>query len=474
MAESSQNTDLTVRESTELSQPTNQNLTLSYIQFWSMAWLEFKRSSLYRWVKAVSWIIRTIVFVILGAGLLAVFKFLYPFLPFYGWIIVILTVAVIAHFPAIHYFVKFHQRTTAELETTNGKLLTERAVPRELTLSEIEQRYGDSYEVKVLERNLMAGFEVEFMPAYNDSNGIIMAGMPSENSSETGFYVHTAAISNRSRKNRVAPLSKVAARLIYHDFGNAVITIDRGNWLSEKDREMDFPPNGAPHRLVLATVENGSHVYAIRRDLESGYSGPRAIREELKTDLYKVEVELFAIIAKYHKNLTYILQIQREPQFNIKISRRDVWMTFNLGVLQDAGYKLIFQAYDIGKARHERVMALRFDDPKVADAYAEENQERAHLAEAVRIWEKSAGDFIGLHYGKEKAEEFLNATPTIEQGLQRVRKGWQYRLRLALPSKDVTGEQKSQTTDAPNWDLTDSIDVRIKKLDALIKALSWF
>jgi hypothetical protein len=473
MAESSQSTDLTVRESTELNQPTNPNLTLSYIQFWSLAWLEFKRSSLYRWVKAVSWIIRTIVFVILGVGLLAVFKFLYPLLPFHGWIIVILTLTVIAHFPAIHYFVKFHQRTTAELDA-KGKLLTERAVPRELTLSEIEQRYGDSYEVKALEPNLMAGFEVEYMPAYNDSNGLIMAGIPSESSSEAGFYVHIAAINNRSRKNKVAPLSRVAARLIYHDFGNAVITIDRGNWLSEKDREMDFPPNGSPHRLVLATVENGNHVYAVRRDLESGYSGPRAIREELKAELYKIEVELFAIVAQYHKNLTYILQIHREPQFNIKISRHDVWMTFNLGVLQDAGYKLIFQAYDIGKARHEKVMALRFDDPKVADAYTEENQQRDQLAEAVRIWEKSAGEFIGLHYGKEKGEEFLHATPTIEQGLQRVRKGWQYRIRLTLPSKDVTGEQKSQTTDTPNWDLTDSINVRIKTLDKLTKALSWF
>jgi hypothetical protein len=149
-------------------------------------------------------------------------------------------------------------------------------------------------------------------------------------------------------------------------------------------------------------------------------------------------------------------------------------MAFNLGVLQDAGYKLIFQAYDIGKARHEKVMALRFDDPNVADAYAEENQQRAQLAEAVRIWEQSAGDFLALHYGKEKGEEFLNTTPTIEQGLQRVRKGWQYRIRLTPPSKDVTGEQKSQTTDTPNWDLTDSIDVRIKKLDKLTKALSWF
>jgi hypothetical protein len=119
-------------------------------------------------------------------------------------------------------------------------------------------------------------------------------------------------------------------------------------------------------------------------------------------------------------------------------------------------------------------MALRFDDPKVADAYAEENQQRVKLAEAVRIWEKSAGDFLGLHYGKQKAEELLNATPTIEQGVQRVQKEWQYRLRLALPSKDVNGEKKSQTTEAPNWDLTDSINVRIKKLDELIKALSWF
>jgi hypothetical protein len=289
MAESSQNTDLTVRESTELIQPTNTNLTLSYIQFWSLAWLEFKRSSLYRWVKAVSLIIRTIVFVILGVGLLAVFKFLYPFLPFHGWIIVILTLAVIAHFPAIHYFVKFHQRTTAELDETKGTVRAQ--VPRELTLSEIEQRYGDSYEVKALEPNLMAGFEVEYMPAYNDSNGLIMAGIPSESSSEAGFYVHVATTSNRSRKNKVAPLSKVAARLIYRDFGNTVITIDRGNWLSEKDREMDFPPNGSPHRLVLATVENGNHVYAVRRDLESGYSGPRAIREELKADLFKIDVE---------------------------------------------------------------------------------------------------------------------------------------------------------------------------------------
>src|SRR5205814_1688356 len=93
------------------------------------------------------------------------------------------------------------------------------------------------------------------------------------------FRVFVIPLSNGAQKGSVGRIDKVSGRVDIHDFADWRRTIHRAAWLSEKDTEIDFPPNCPPRLLILVTIEK-DHIYLISRDFDSSYQGIVVTRQE--------------------------------------------------------------------------------------------------------------------------------------------------------------------------------------------------
>jgi len=312
---------------------------------------------------------------------------------------------------------------------------------QQISLQALEQLV----EIRKLEPNLVQ-LGAENLPAYEDDNGVIIVGeinqgetfravvIPYHNSEEvrSGFDL----------KRKVGRIENVSAQITYKylDSSNS-LRIKRGAWLSEKESRVIFGVNET-RRLIVATLEgadNKPHIYAIRRDFDSSYKGNIVIREELHGDLIAITVRIIAEAeSKPIKTSELILEIAREPLVEVKVQSAQLWKWSRLGNFRSEGYKLSIRIC--------------------------EGEKEEQIVEEVKDWEMRAATFLGQHFGEQQKTNFLDAYPSIEQGLRR-----HHRLRSHLPR--LRENDTRQEFILPYWTLDDSIGARTKILEECEKRL---
>lgn len=367
----------------------------------------------------------------------------------------------------------------------NAAPLTPRQSNPHLT-EDVVQEKGEYFELKKLEPNFLEA-TFESLPAHNDENGIIVRG---ESADAEGFRAYVVPYSNYSNTRKIAPANKVSTRLTYICLvgdGPKYLQIERGAWLSEKDSELDFSVNSTPRRAIIAAVEGGQQsAFAIRRE-DSDYKGLMTVREPLHGEVFSVHVSILSDSRKVTaKNFVYILQIIREPTFEIRLTNAVVWKSHHLHSFVREGFTFSTKLHEVWKGAQEQVplpptpppsifsplqtalmgesdKAEPFDYPNyLKHIRAVEREQEEKLIEEMKDWESRAADFIGLYVNADQRNQFINCEPSIENGFNRVRKP---ALRLAF-------DRGKGTTGSDNWTLSEAVNSRTDKLLQIIQQLS--
>jgi hypothetical protein len=331
-------------------------------------------------------------------------------------------------------------------------------------LSEIERRY----ELKKLEPNFIES-SLENIPAHNDESGIIVRGdAPDPGES---FRAYVVPYSNYSNIRKIAIAEKVSVRITYICFVGEQpkwLMIDRGAWLSEKESEFDFAVNSTPRRAIVATAEGDEHrVYAVRRDFDSEYQGPMTIREELRGSVFGVTVNLLAKSrTETAKTFSYILEIIRQPVFEVRLTNAVLWKTGRLGKFLMQGHKFWTRIHEIFMEAHTKGEAIGnyFDE----EILAGEKEQEAAVAEEMKTWIKETADFIGLYLDADKKNKFLDTRPSIDNGLARVSKSAFERMGPPLRTGQAAAQQR---VNLPYWTLSDSMKARLEMIEKFYKGI---
>jgi hypothetical protein len=308
----------------------------------------------------------------------------------------------------------------------------------------MEQFMERFYDLKKLHSNLVES-AAEPVPAHYDTNGVMVKGH-SPNNGDT-FQALVLPYTNSSHKEKVAPLEKVSLRItyLYYEGGYRPLIIPRGAWLSERETEVDFPPNCLPRTAIIAVVTGEMNtVNAIRRD-DSTYKGVIYTPEELRGTVLGVNVDLSA---PSHvgpvKKSTYILEIFREPSFGLRLTPAPAWKSEHLGKFRDEGYDFLTKIHEIWKDTQAQVpfppvdtnrpifynYALSGSDQPEPFDYAAANariraieqEQEGKLLDTIKDWESRAAGFVKLYIGTEQHDQFINSAPSIDQGFNRAEK----------------------------------------------------
>lgn len=325
--------------------------------------------------------------------------------------------------------------------------------PEQVNYQELIQTLKRDFELVKLEPNLIQLGGDDTFAAYDDENGVIVVG---ERDTSNTFEVKAVSYGNQSDRKpvivkgkrqpirKVAPLHNVYARLTYKFFdGRYPLIIHRGAWLSEQKSIVDFPSNCSPRRLILATVEGEKEnpiIYVTRRDFDSSYKGAITKREQLNGDLFNVIVELYTELeSEVIKKFEYIIEITREPEFEVKHVNASLWKSLRLSEFYSEGLQLSIRIY--------------------------QEKKEEEIVEEIKDWEVKVANFIGQHLSEHQKTSFLNSYPSIEAGLNHQR-----RMPLLLPRSPAKEPQEKKLT-LPYYTLNDSIEARTDKLEQFIKDL---
>jgi len=338
---------------------------------------------------------------------------------------------------------------------------------------DLRELLEEMFELKELRPNLSVTLiDPENVPAHRDDGGVIVIG--AARTAEKTFRAYVIPISNTAA-HKVGRARRVRASVTFRDYlRNDVLKIHRCAWLSEKETEIDLPPNVPPRRLILITIE-GNDVFAISRDFDTSYTGPLITPQRLDKELYKLTVSLFTgNEATATKTLEYILEIKRvmgSP--DVVLSSAYYWKLDHLVEFLSGGFEFLRRLHVIGLDANEKATRIyeqgdgslqRF----FADARVEETSQEAQIINQIKNWESSAAAFIALHFGFTEKERFVLSTPSIDAGFDRKTKPSSEMLgAVSMTSNKPENESRSSTC----WTLTDSIDVRVRKLWELSKGL---
>ena len=358
---------------------------------------------------------------------------------------------------------------------------------RLVSLKELEEQYEP---LKKLEPHFV-DIGNEYVPAYNDENGVIVRGSSSAGDS---FHVLARSFGNQHPRQRVKSLKQVSFMLNFICFDRATrskcksVNIHRGAWLSEAETEIDFPAHCPPRRAIIVTTEGSeNHVYAVRRDSDSSYKGIQPLREELTGSVYTVFATLL-LESRNSKSYQYILEIIREPGFGLFLNDAVHWKSGHLDKFVDEGFAFCKRLHEIWKDAHDQVpfppvdpnrpifynYALSGSDrPEPFDYTAAntriraiEQEQEEKLIEEIKNWEARAADWVDLFIGAEQRKKFLECVPSIEDGFNRGQKPFGYRIQLFRREGEPSPPPK-----LPYWTLNDTVSSRRDKLIEIIKQL---
>ena len=374
-------------------------------------------------------------------------------------------------------------------------LSRERSLPEEPTeerhvlLGELEEEY----EIKKLEPTFV-DFGNEYVVAYNDEKGVIVRGPASGGES---FHVLARSLGNQHPRNKVKSVKKVSFRLNFICFDRATrnkcetVNIHRSAWLTEAETEVDFPAHCPPRRAIIVTAEGAENrVYAIRRDSDSSYKNILPVREELAGSIYTVFLTLL-VESRNAANFQYILEVIREPSFELRLNDAVLWKSTHLRKFIDEGFAFSTKVREIWKDANDQVPLPKLPDrpnswgnillsgalnaseeidypAALARIRAIEREQEEKLLDAVREWQVRAADWVDLFIGAAQRDQLLQCMPSIEDGFNRAqRRGLRgfFRVSLTPPGGEPPPPK------LPYWTLSDAISSRTDKLMNILQGL---
>ncbi len=338
---------------------------------------------------------------------------------------------------------------------------------------DLKELLEEVFELKELRPNLSVSLiDPEKVDAHRDDGGVIVIG-PAETAEKT-FSAYVISISNTA-EHKVGRARKVRASVTFHDYcRNDALKIHSCAWLSEKETEIDLPPNVPPRRLILITIE-GNDVFAISRDFSTSYTGPLAIPQRLDKELYRLTVSLFTgNETTATKTLEYILEIKSVAgNRNVVLSSAYYWKLDHLVEFLSEGFEFLRLLHFTGLDADEKATRIFEQGDRslqrfFADIRVEEKRQEAQIIDQIKDWESRAAAFIALHFGFNEKERFVLSTPSIDDGFERRTKPT---IEMSEAYSLTSNEPENESRLSTYWTLSDSIDVRVKELWELSKGL---
>lgn len=353
--------------------------------------------------------------------------------------------------------------------------------PRRVSFEQLEA----DYELKKLEPNFVDQGN-DYVSAYNDEYGVIVQIAPAN---EQSFHVLARSFGNQHPRQKVRPLKKVSFRIEFICFDRATrnspqyITIPRGAWLNEAEIEVPFPAHCPPRKAVVVTVENENRVYAVKR-ADSSYKSILPLREELTGVIYSVHLTLL-VESQNNKPQQYILEIIREPNFELQLNEAVYWKSHHLGKFVAEGTAFLERLLAIWQYAKDQVPApppansgpfaglsglrqvVKFDySDYAARVRAIEQEQEGQLLGKLKEWEAQTADFVDLFISVEQRDKFVKSVPSIDDGFNRAKKSFGYRLQLAPLDGGPMPPPK-----LAYWMLTDAVKARTDVLMEIIRTL---
>jgi hypothetical protein len=209
------------------------------------------------------------------------------------------------------------------------------------------------------------------------------------------------------------------------------------------------------------------------------------LREELTGGVYTVFVSLL-VESRNSKAFQYILEIIREPGFEIRMTDAAHWKFSHLDKFVNEAHALLNRVHEIYMDAHNQVPApptkpasfasifsAEFNKTEAFDypAYfarirAIERDQEEKLLDDINDWQSRAADFLDLYIGAGQRDQFVNSSPSIEDGFNRVEKSPLRRIRIG--SK---GGLESAPPELPYWTLGDAVMARLNQLGKVVKQL---
>lgn len=397
-------------------------------------------------------------------GEVRIAEFLPSFYWYWHWYVIIaliyLIILLLVLAPAANRATLERQRERNDEKMRRYKQRVERSfqsvgAPPELSLDVLRK----TYELVPLQPNLQHPLEGIVEDAHEGEHGVITRGHSADNENNFRALVATYKNSPDTRpKRRIIEIDGVTAEVSYGGFNGSGVRLHHGAWLSEKDRRVRFEVSGR-HGLIVATLE-GDRLYAVERETTGVYPNGVTNRTELTSDIYKIRIRLIDAFGAILDDYEMMLTVNRTPELKVELFEARYWKASRLLDLSSKGHDLLTRAYQITINHQEETLAAYKAGGIEADLtsiHAKEKQEAALVATEAKAWELQVGEFLGQHLTEAQKDSFLNAKPSIDDGLNRVRKTPFERIRI--------GREKDP---ASNWTLIDSLKARG---DRLSKAL---
>lgn len=320
--------------------------------------------------------------------------------------------------------------------------------PQMLSLPQLEEAYGEYYEIKRLEPHIIAlSLSPKSERAHFSSDGIILAGAPEQSRAFTAFVI---PFGNQSA-HRVARVNRVHAQFTINDFDGNYFQIYRGAWLNQREAELDFPQNCLPRKLIVLGVDEKG-AFVIGRDNESEHrSAPT--ETPLTKNVYEIIISLSSG-GQQRKSLTsmrYILEIgTNDQEQSFKFQDAGSWRGFRLHDFWKRGREFTSKL-------HQRTMDSyeRFPVDFVSQATYQREFD-LEIVDDVRTWQNETADFLKRFLNEGKTQEFL-AGPSLDDGLNRSDRRHRFHI----------GGKREHSL--PYWTLQDVIILRLERLNEFSK-----
>lgn len=384
--------------------------------------------------------------------------------------------------PGLYYAHADVQPTETSKAESPPTPITSRDLPTDL-IKQIEEEY----DLKKLEPNFIDR-GCEYVEAHNDEQGVIIRGA---NPDGETFHALVRMFGNEHPRNNVKSLKRVSFRLNFICFDRATrnksqsVNTDRGAWLNEAQTEIEFAAHCPSKRAVVVTVEGSDNqVSVIRRDSDS-YKGIHPLREKLAGSIYTVFLTLLDE-SRNNKSFQYILEIIREPGFELRLNESAIWKSRHLRAFMDEGFEFIKKLHAIWEDAHQQVplppptpvrelfpnyaipRPEKEESPPVVDFFEAVRQrdaiQRAReetLIETLEDWQTRVAAFLELWFTKEQSDKFVNCVPTFEDGLNCKPRG--SRLSRAFARRDTKAPVEPE-----HWGLADAVSRRYDVLMELM------
>jgi hypothetical protein len=321
-----------------------------------------------------------------------------------------------------------------------------------------------THDLIPLQPNLVHPFEGSVEDVHEEEYGVIVRGHAEDGENFRAMIAPYRNDPDTRPKRRIIGIDDVAAEVSYICFDGSAVRPHHGAWLSEKDRKVNFEVSGR-HDLIVATLE-GDCVYAIERETTGIHPNGVTNRTKLIGDLFKIRIRLIDTFGEVLDDFEMMLSLIREPTLNVELLSAQWWIRFRLRELVNEGHELVLSAYNIIlQIQKDSIAAFQAGETDTAAIRQREKdaetRDETPLAHKAKEWETRVASFVGTHLSEAEKESFVKAKPSIENGLNHVKKSAFERISLS-PSDETSRENKSY------WTLLDSLKARSDRLDKIL------